>query len=136
MRASTGVTILGIASIACGVVELLWGSALAGFGGLGWVAGLVSFSQTVRAWGGGAFWGGVLGIIVGIAQMIIGVGVLGRERWAWLLAGIFAALSLIHPIVGLLSGNLWSVFGLIIPGIILYFLMQPEVRREFERAPV
>jgi len=131
MRASTGVTLLGIFTLLCGVVSLLWGAAIMGFGGFSWLVGVFSFTNTIATWGSGAFWGGLLSIVTGFAQIIIGTGVLARRPWAWLLAGVSAVLALINPVVGLVSGNLWGLVGVIIPCVVLYFLMQPDVKREF-----
>jgi hypothetical protein len=136
MRASTGVTLLGVFTLICGVVGLIWGAAIMGVGGFGWLVGIFSFTETISTWGAGAFWGGLLGIFTGFAQIIIGMGVLARAPWAWLLAGVAAVISLINPVVGLLSGNLWGLIGLIIPCVVLYFLMQPEVKREFGKSPM
>lgn len=133
MRASTGVTLLGIFTLICGLVSLFWGAAIVGIGGASWLVGVFSFTSTIATWGAGAFWGGLLGILTGFAQLIIGTGVLARQRWAWFLAGISAVLALINPIVGLLSGNLWGLAGLIIPCVVLYFLMQPQVKQEFHQ---
>lgn len=136
MRASTGVTLLGVFTLLCGLVSLIWGAAIMGIGGVGWLVGVVSFAATIATWGAGAFWGGLLGIITGSAQIVSGIGVLARRPWAWLLTGVLALLALINPVVGILSGNLWGFVGLIIPCVVLYFLMQPNVKREFQNAPV
>lgn len=131
MRASVGVTLLGIFTLLCGLASLLWGAAIMGIGGFSWAVGIFSFTETISTWGAGAFWGGLLGIVTGFAQIIIGTGVLARRPWAWLLAGVSAVVALINPVVGLLSGNLWGLVGAVIPCLVLYFLMQPNVKREF-----
>src|SRR5215467_13032671 len=100
-----GIIILAILSIVLGLFDILWGGILAGVGGLSWLTGLLAFEQTVRAWGGNAFIGGILGIIVGVVQIGVGFGLLSRQSWAWWLAVISTGVSLIHPIVGLLNGN-------------------------------
>jgi hypothetical protein len=133
MRASTGVTLLGIFTLLCGLASLIWGATIMGVGSVGWLVGVFSFAETISTWGSGAFWGGLFGILTGAAQIIIGTGVLARRPWAWLLAGVAAVLALVNPIIGLASGNLWGLFGLIIPCVVLYFLLQPSVKREFGR---
>ena len=35
---------------------------------------------------------------------------------------------LIHPVVGLFNGSLWSIFGLIIPGLIFYYMTKADAR--------
>jgi len=61
MRASTGVTLLGIFTLLCGLASLSWGAALMGIGGVGWLFGVISFTSIIAIWGAGAFWGGLLG---------------------------------------------------------------------------
>lgn len=136
MRTSTGVTLLGVFTLLCGIASLLWGAAIMGVGGFGWLVGIVSFTSTIAMWGAGAFWGGLLGILAGSAQIVSGVGVLARRPWAWLLTAVLTVLALVNPVVGVLSGNLWGFFGLIIPCVVLYFLMQPNVKREFQQLTV
>jgi hypothetical protein len=136
MRASTGVTLLGVFTLLCGLASLLWGAAIMGIGGAGWFFGVISFTSTIATWGAGAFWGGLLGILTGAAQILSGIGVLARRPWAWLLTAVLTVLALVNPVVGILSGNLWGLFGLIVPCVVLYFLMQPEVKREFSNSPL
>lgn len=128
-----GAMILATLSIVNGIGGVLWGMVMAGIGGVGWLGGLLAMEKTVRAWGGGAFGGGLLGIITGIVQIIVGFGLFAGQKWAWLLAAISAAISLIHPVIGLLNGNFWAIFGLIIPGLIFYYLTRPDVRAAFQR---
>lgn len=129
-----GVRIIAILSLIGGIFGILWSMAVMGFGGLSWVTGAVLFQETIRTWGGANFWGGAFGIIVGLVQIIVAVGLFTRQSWAWLLTAISAGLALIHPIVGLFSGNFLSIFGLIIPGVIFWYLTRPGVRGYFQRA--
>ena len=128
-----GAMILAILSIVDGLWGILWGMIMMGVGSVSWLGGLLAMEQTIRAWGGGAFGGGLFGILTGIVQIIVGFGLFARQKWAWLLAAISAAISLIHPVMGLLNGNFWAIFGLIIPGLIFYYLTRPDVRAEFQR---
>jgi uncharacterized membrane protein (DUF2068 family) len=133
MRRPTGVTILGVLTILAGIWGILWGLAVTGFGGLSWLTGAV-FSQYLQSWGGAAFWAGLLTMAVGVLQLITAGGLFGLKSWAWLLAAIGAGLTILSPILGILNGSFWSLFGLIIPGIILFYLMSADVRRAFGRA--
>jgi hypothetical protein len=125
------VNILAILSILGGLFSIAWGFALTGIGGLSWLFGAVTFTDTVRAWGGNEFWAGLISFGLGLVQIIAGFGLLFRAGWAWLLAVIATAISLISPILALINGNLLSIFGLIIPGIVLLILMSGNVRRQF-----
>jgi hypothetical protein len=126
MQTPLGVKVLAILSILGGIFGFLWSLFLSGLGGISWFAVLVVFEQAVREWGGGKFWGGLLGMVTGVLQVIVGFGLLTGKRWAWLLAAISAGLSLVHPLFGLLHGDFAAIFGLIIPGLIFYYLTRPE----------
>ncbi len=126
-----GVIVLAILSIILGLFSVLWGALLTGAGGLSWLAGLLSFQETIRVWGGSAFISGILEVMVGVFQIIAGFGLFARRSWAWWVAIIVTAVALIHPIVGVLSGNFWGLFGLIIPGLIFYYLMKQDIKAVF-----
>jgi uncharacterized membrane protein (DUF2068 family) len=68
-------------------------------------------------------------------HVITAFGLWARQGWAWLLAVISTGVSLITPLLALFNGSFWSVFGLIIPGIIFfYLLLDDDVKRAFGRA--
>ena len=74
-------------------------------------------------------------IVVGIVEVITAFGLFARQRWAWLLALVSAGLSLIAPLIGLLNGSFWSLFSLIIPAAIFFYLLaDKDVKRAFGRA--
>jgi hypothetical protein len=55
MKRPIGVTILALLSLISGIVSIAWGLALAGFGGLSWLTGLINFAEDARTWGGRPF---------------------------------------------------------------------------------
>jgi hypothetical protein len=129
-----GIVILGILMLIGGIFSILWGMALGSIGGLSWLTGLF-FSDPVQTWGGNAATAGIWSICVGIVQIITAFGLFAQQRWAWFLALIGTGVALIHPLIALLNGSLWSLFGLIIPGLIFfYLLMDDDVKRAFGRA--
>jgi hypothetical protein len=128
------VSILAVLTIFGGLFSILWGLALTGFGGITWLIGGLTFGETIRSWGGNEFLGGLLSLVVGLVQIVAGFGLLFRAGWAWLLAVITAAFAVITAILALINGDVLSIFGLVIPGIVLAILMSGGVRREFGRA--
>lgn len=72
-------------------------------------------------------------LIVGVAQIIVGVGIWRLRRWAWRLGVGIEILTFIAGVAGLFTGafTVQSAISLIISGIILAFLLTPEVRRHF-----
>ncbi|HOU41143.1 MAG TPA: hypothetical protein PK829_07730 [Promineifilum sp.] len=71
------------------------------------------------------------------AKNCVAFGLFTLKRWAWLLALLGVAITFITGIMGLFSGGLIAfccgVLGLIVSGAILYYLLQPDVRRVFGR---
>jgi uncharacterized membrane protein (DUF2068 family) len=108
-----------------GLFSLVWGTALGTIGGASWLTGLV-FSDTIQAWGSIALVSGLWSMLVGLVQIITAVGLFTSKRWAWVAALMISALALITPLVGLINGNLWSVFGLIIPAVTIVYLMREQ----------
>ena len=134
MRIPTGVSVLAVFFIVLGFLGIIWGFVLIGMGGLSWLVGLVTVTDTAEAWAGGALWRGILDMVTGMGKIAAGFGLLSGYYWAWLLSVILSVIWFIGPLLGLLRGSMFSLFGLILPGIILYYLLTPAVRRAFDRA--
>ena len=129
-----GVVVVAALAIVHGLVSFCIGLLITLGGGVGWLAGLVG-GGAVQAWGAGMDAGGLTSVVTGLLQVIAGFGLLSRQGWAWLLAVIGAAVAVIAPVIGLLSGQWWTLLGLVVPAVILWYLLTPEVRRAFGRAP-
>ena len=109
-----GIRILGFLMLLGGLFSIIWGAALTTMGGASWLTGLV-FSDTIQAWGSSAFTSGMGSLLIGVFQIITAFGLFARKRWAWFAALIGTGLALITPLMGLVHGSFWSIFGLIIP---------------------
>ncbi len=134
MGRPTGVTILAWLAIIWGIIEALWSVVVMGFSSLGWVTGLF-LSQGLQNWGAGAIWGGFLGLIGAIVLIVVGFGALNLRPWAWLLGVIAVVINLVPPILNIFTGNwFWGIIGLIIPGILAFYLFSSGVRKAFGRA--
>ena len=127
-----GVVIVAILLLIGGIFSLLWGLLAVGVGGVSFLAGTLTFADSVQAWGGSALFGGLLHLATGLAQVVAGLGLLARQYWARLLAIATMVVFLIGPILSLFHGNVWSIFLLIVPGVILLVLLSPEARTFFQ----
>ena len=76
--------------------------------------------------------GGML-IVIGIAGFVVAWGLLIGKGWAWIVTIIVAIISIILNLILVMSGSIESVLGLIIYGIIIYYLYRPGVKSYFGR---
>jgi hypothetical protein len=76
--------------------------------------------------------GGML-IVIGIASFVVAWGLLTGKGWAWIVTIIIVIISIILNIILIVSGSFESVIGLIIDGIIIYYLYRPSVKSYFGR---
>lgn len=125
-----GVTILAVLNFLFAVVLLavagliIAGGAflemLAEGGAMGLLAGL------------GAVVGGLV-VLLALAVFVIGWGLWTGRGWAWALELIFAVIGILFALVSMLGGDVQgALFGLVIDGLILYYLTRPGVAKYFE----
>ena len=119
----TGVTILGVLAVLAGIGGIIVGAAALGLSGL--VASTYPGGAAVAAVIGGVF------LILGILELVYGIGLFGGKGWAWTLAMIGSILNIVFGIVSIVFGSVGSIFGLIISILILYYLTRPHVKAFF-----
>lgn len=132
-----GISFLGVLFIFLGLFSLLWGALLLNFGAASSLAGLIFGADSLRLIGSSNAWQGTLAIASGIIDFFVAYGLLGLRRWGWLLALIAVGITIIEGLLGIVSGGVWAFLcgsvGIIIPIIIVYYLLKPEVRQAFGR---
>lgn len=132
-----GVTFLAVAFIILGLLSLFWSMLMFSVGTATGMAGAIFGADNMRAFGSSNFWGGILGVAGAVFDLIVAYGLLGLKKWAWMLALIGVAINVINGVMGLMSGGIFAMLcgllGLVVPGIILYYLMRPDVRAAFGR---
>jgi hypothetical protein len=128
-RRPTGVTIIavlaiieGIFLLAVGIIDLV---ALAPF--IGQVNENALFAL-----------GGVIAILgvyiaLGIAEFVVAWGLLKGKGWAWIVTIIINIISAVLNIISIAAGGIENIGGLIINGIIIYYLYRPNVKAYFGR---
>ncbi len=125
-----GITILAVLAAIGGFFEILAGLSLLGIGGLGFFGG-----ATVE--GGAVSVVGLIALLIGIVSVLLAWGFWTLKPWAWMIGVALYVIQVIQVIAGyfLVEGtSIVSVLiGLIIPGIILYYLMSANVRAAFGR---
>ena len=113
-----GITIIAILMIISGIFFII--------GGIGFTA-LSVLSLAFLA-------GGIGSIILGIASLVVAWGLLKGAGWAWIITLIITIISIIANIISLAGGNTASIIGIIIEGIIIYYLYRPNVKAYFGRS--
>jgi hypothetical protein len=84
---------------------------------------------------GGGFMGMIGGIfiIIGTASFLVAWGLLKGKGWAWIVTIIITIISLVLNTISIIAGSIESIGGLIINGIIIYYLYLPSVKSYFGR---
>lgn len=79
---------------------------------------------------------GLTFMIIGVAQIIVGVGLWQFRGWAWTLGVVLESVTLLGAIGGLFTGALTvsSIITILISGTILFYLLSPRVRKLFGRS--
>ncbi len=130
-----GVTLIAVIFIGLGILSLLWSGLIFGVGGLSSLfAGLFN-AENIAVFGASSTWAGFLGILAAALQIVAGFGLLALKKWAWILALISIAVTIVQGVVGMLSSGLFvflcGVFGLVIPIAMLIYLLRRETRAVF-----
>ena len=135
MKRPTGITISAIVYIVLAVLSLLWSGLVFGLGGMGSLFGGLFGAENVAALGTSGAWSGFLGIVAALVQIFVAIGLLSLKKWAWFLALISVALTVVQGIVGIFGGGpfawMCGILGLLIPIGILIYLLLPGIRKAF-----
>jgi hypothetical protein len=136
-------TLLAILSIIGGAFLLLVGLAGIGLGGFAASYGQVPEGTNQPLLGAVLIGGGSLALLGGAINLIFGIGTLAGKAWAWILGIIGYALSALSGLWTILSaafqGQVSSipggtVLGVLVAGVLFYYLNTDDVKRYFGRA--
>jgi uncharacterized membrane protein (DUF2068 family) len=135
-RRPTGVTILGILQLIGGVISLIFGLSSLFFGGLFVVSNAAETAGAEVDLGPILLIAGVIALISGVIGLLAGYGLLTLKGWGWNLAVIFAGLNIVQNLLNLFQGAYipGAIIGIVISGLILYYLFRPNVKRAFGKA--
>jgi len=116
-----GVTILGVLWILGGLLMMVSGFvggtllSIEGLGGLGAAMGVIF-------------------LVIGIIDLLLGVGCFLAWSWVWIVGIIFSVIGILIGLVSLVTSGLGALVGIIIAAIILWYLFQPQVKAYFGQA--
>ncbi len=132
----TGITILGVLAIIAGVLGLCGGvGGLAGGALLAGSGAALAGTQAAQATGMVFFYSIVL-LVLGVADIVLGVGFLQVKPWAWTLGIVLQVAGIAFDVFGIVTtGSIFgNVISIAISAFILYYLFTPAVKQAFGRA--
>jgi len=131
----TGISVLFWVYLILGILSLLWSGMVLGIGGLSSLIGGTFGLESVLDFGSTSAWSGYIGIITAMVQIITAFGLASMKKWAWVLAIIAVVLTVLQGILGIFAGGMFAFIcgslGLILPAIILFYLLRPDIRTAF-----
>jgi hypothetical protein len=130
-----GITVIAALFIALGIFSLLWGGLVLGIGGLSALFGSLFGAQNMTSFGNASAWTGYFGIVTAMVQIVVAFGLIAMKKWAWILALVGLALTVILGVIGMFIGGVFAFIcgslGLILPVIILIYLLSKGIRTAF-----
>jgi uncharacterized membrane protein (DUF2068 family) len=132
----TGVTILAVLQFIGGILSLIFGVSSLLFGGLMVASDAAATAGTEIDPGPILLVAGVVAIVSGLIGLIAGYGLFTLKGWGWTLALVFSVLNIIRSLLGMFQGGNvpGAIIGIVISGLIVYYLMTPTVKRAFGKA--
>jgi hypothetical protein len=127
----TGITVLAVLSAIGGVLGILAGSG-ALFGGA--IIGAAGAATAVSGLGGIIALLGLALLVLSVVELLLAYGFWTIKPWAWRLGVALAVVNIVLAVLQLLTGGqsiVSTLFSVLINGVILYYLNQPEIRRLF-----
>jgi len=129
----TGVTILAVLQIIGGILSLIFGVSSLLFGGLMVASDAAANTGAEIDPGPILLVAGLVAIVSGLIGLIAGYGLFTLKGWGWTLALVFSVLNIIRSLLGMFQGGnvVGAIIGIVISGLIIYYLMTPTVKRAF-----
>ena len=135
MKRPTGISITAVGFIILAALSLLWSSLVFGLGGLSAAFGGLLGADAVSIFGTSSAWSGFVGILAALIHIATGIGLLMMKKWAWYLALVAVALTVLEGVLGVFGGGpmafMCGILGLIVPVAILIYLVTGKVRGAF-----
>jgi hypothetical protein len=70
-------------------------------------------------------------LILGTASIIVSFGLYSGKGWSWTLLLILSGFGAAGYLLNIVNGQVFSVVGLVINAIIIYYLYKPRIRKFF-----
>ena len=132
-----GITILAVLAFIGGIFGICGGlSGIVGGSFLGGLAASVGASGATALGGMLAVYS-IIAVAFAVVDLVFGFGAWTLKPWAWMLGMVLSGLNIVFQLVALVAG--WTTIGgilipVVIAGVIIYYLLTPEVKKAFGRA--
>jgi len=132
-----GVTLIAIWNIIFGMLLVLGGIFLVALAGLvvsGYIPGLgdIPLLGVILAMGGAI---ALIFTIIAAVEFIMAWGLLGGKGWAWTLTIVLTFLAIALGLLSLTSPSAFTLIGLAMNALIVYYLFRPNVKAFFGKGP-
>jgi len=127
-----GVTLLAVLHILQMILYFIIGVALIAVGAL-----LPRFLLRLPRFVGGivGLIGGVL-VIIALLYLLLAYGLWTGRAWAWTISLVIAGLAIVFSLIALVvRGGVGGLITLVLNGVVVYYLMRPNVKAFFGKAP-
>jgi hypothetical protein len=74
-------------------------------------------------------------ILLGVAYFVVTRGIWKGKEWAWSITLILSSIGVVLNLVSIITGNIGTIFGIIINAVVIYYLFRPNVKTFFGRMP-
>jgi hypothetical protein len=101
------------------------------------ISGLILFAMSfvslmiLSALGPLRLMGSMFLLILGTASIIVSFGLYKGKGWSWTLLLILSGFGAAGYLLNIVNGQSFSVIGLVINAIIIYYLYKPHIRKFF-----
>ena len=128
MQRPTGITVLAILSFIGGVLAILAGLALVGLSG--------AIAAAAGGGGGLATILGLLLLVFGVLELILGYGFWTLKPWAWSMGVALQAAGIVLDVIQFINNGsqlVSVIISIAISAAIIWYLFQPHVKAAFGR---
>ena len=101
------------------------------------ISGLILFAMSfvslmiLSSLGPLRFMGSMFLLVLGTASIVVSFGLYKGKSWSWTLLLILSGFGAAGYLLNIVNGQTFSVVGLVINAIIIYYLYKPQIRKFF-----
>ena len=70
---------------------------------------------------------------LGIASIVVSIGLYRGKGWAWTLLLVLSGFGAAGYLLNIVNGQFFSIIGLVLDLVIIYYLYRPNVRKFFQK---